>query len=64
MLFNNVPTPEEIRERRQSVKWTQERAARELHTSIRSYQQWELGERHMHIAFWELFFIKTAEVPA
>lgn len=62
MFFNNVPTPEQIRERRQSVKWSQSKAAEALHTSIRSYQQWEAGERRMHAAFWELFFIKTAEV--
>jgi DNA-binding transcriptional regulator YiaG len=30
-----------------------------LHTTIRTWQQWEAGDRRMHPAFWELFCIKA-----
>ena len=32
--------------------------AKALHTSRRSWQQWERGEARMHPAFWELAQIK------
>ena len=36
----------------------QDKCAEILHTSRRSWQQWERGERKMHPAFWELINIK------
>jgi DNA-binding transcriptional regulator YiaG len=38
----------------------QDWCAEQLHTSRRSFQQWESGDRSMHPAFWELLKIKTA----
>jgi hypothetical protein len=35
--------------------------ARQVHTTIRSWQQWERDERRMHPAFWELFERKAKE---
>lgn len=32
-----------------------------LHTTIRSWQQWETGDRRMHPAFWALFKIRIGE---
>ncbi|RBH90728.1 XRE family transcriptional regulator [Xanthomonas oryzae pv. oryzae] len=39
---------------------TQTEAAALVHSNIRSWQKWELGERRMHPAFWELFRLKLA----
>lgn len=36
----------------------QDLCAEMLHTSRRSWQQWERGDRKMHPAFWELISIK------
>lgn len=38
----------------------QDICAKMLHTSRRSWQQWERGERAMHPAFWELAQIKKS----
>lgn len=62
-----VPEPEEVkalRERvqaRESIGITaaQDWCAEQLHTSRRSWQQWETGARKMHPAFWELARIKA-----
>lgn len=32
-----------------------------LHTSIRTWQQWETGDRRMHPSFWELFLLKAID---
>ncbi len=62
--FSREPTPEEIRTARQAANLTQTQAAELLHTSCRTWQQWEAPEassthRSMHRAFWELFVLKT-----
>lgn len=59
------PAPAEVRAARERAGLTQTEAARLVHTSLRSWQQWEAeagttGHRSMHPAFWELFQIKTA----
>lgn len=61
MLIN--PTPEEIRAARQAAGLTQTQAGALLHTTVRTWQQWEAGDRKMHPAFWELFRLKTAAKP-
>lgn len=58
------PTPDQVREARERAGLTQSEAAVLVHTSLRSWQQWEaapgtVGFRAMHPAFWELFTIKT-----
>lgn len=52
-----------VRERLQDRKGmgitqAQRECAELLHTSLRSWQQWERGERKMHPAFFELIKIK------
>jgi DNA-binding transcriptional regulator YiaG len=54
------PTPEEIRFSREASGLTQTEAGKLLHTTCRTWQQWEAGDRRMHPAFWELFQIKLA----
>lgn len=56
----HAPTPSDIRAARAAASLTQSEAAALLHTSLRSYQQWEAGDRRMHPAMWELFSIKVA----
>lgn len=54
------PSPMEIRSARESAGLTLAAAAALVHASLRSWQQWEAGDRKMHPAFWELFTIKAA----
>ena len=54
------PSPEEILAARKAAGLTQTMAADLAHTTCRTWQQWEAGDRRMHPAFWELFKIKTA----
>ena len=68
-----TPTPQQVKEIRLAVQAStksgitaaQDWCAAALHTSRRSWQQWEAKEgtsshRNMHPAFWELLKIKTA----
>lgn len=50
---------EDIVKLRKSLNFTQAEAGDVVHVSQRTWQQWELGQRKMHPAFWELFQIKT-----
>lgn len=54
-----VPSPDEIRQVRESVGLTQSDAARLVYRSTRNWQQWELNERPMDPALWELFTLKV-----
>lgn len=54
------PEPEDISRARASIGLTQSECALLVHAGLRSWQQWESGERRMHPAFWELFRIKSA----
>ena len=53
------PSPAEVRAARVASGLTQTAAAALLHTTCRTWQQWEAGDRAMHPAFWELFGIKA-----
>jgi DNA-binding transcriptional regulator YiaG len=63
-----TPIPEQVKQVREAVQAgseigitaAQDWCAEALHTSRRSFQQWETGARAMHPAFWELLTIKTA----
>jgi DNA-binding transcriptional regulator YiaG len=66
MSRQGAPTREEIaafrakaQERyKLNITEAQDWCAKALHTSRRTWQQWEYGERSMHPAFWELVKIK------
>lgn len=63
------PTPEEIRAAREAAGLSQTAAAALVHTTCRTWQQWEAevgtpSNRRMHPAFWELFRIKSATLIA
>lgn len=52
------PAPAEIRAARERLGLTQTAAAALVHSALRSWQQWEAGDRAMHPALWELFRAK------
>lgn len=64
------PTPAEIINARSVAGLSQAKAAALVHTTVRTWQQWEAAaedkknHRRMHPAFWELFRIKTATLIA
>lgn len=47
-----------------SITEAQDVCADLVHTSRRSWQQWEAGERRMHPAFWELARLKATDLTA
>lgn len=53
------PAAEEITAARESAGLGKTEAADMVHTTYRTWQQWEEGDRRMHPAFWELFQIKA-----
>ena len=57
---NSNPTPAEIIERRHAYDLTQTEAAALVYAGLRTWQDWESGDRRMHPAIWELFGIKVA----
>ncbi len=52
------PTPAQIRTARESAGMTQTAAAGLIYKNLRTWQQWEAGDRRMDPAFFELFRIK------
>lgn len=58
------PTPESIRAARERAGLTQAQAAALVHSTLRAWQRYEAGERRMHPALWELFLLKTGNLPA
>lgn len=55
------PDPDEIRELRKSAGLTQEQAGELVHSSRRTWQDWEAGVANMHPALWELFKLKIGK---
>lgn len=52
------PTPEQVRDARESAGLTQTEAATLIHSTMRAWQEWEAGNRRMHPGLWELFLSK------
>lgn len=55
-----TPSPTEIKALRKAHKLTQTQAANMIYKALRTWQQWERGDREMDGAFWELFKIKCS----
>ncbi len=53
------PTPQLIRETRSKAGLSASKAAALIYRSPRNWQQWELGERKMCPALFELFCLKV-----
>lgn len=58
------PTPAEVLAARSAVGLSQTAAGALVHTTCRTWQQWEAGDRRMHPAFWELFLLKSRSKSA
>jgi len=52
------PTPQEVKQRRELYGLTQTQASALVYRTLRNWQQWELGERKIDLAAWELFNLK------
>ena len=52
------PAPEHIIITREKAGLSQEKAAKIIYSSLRTWQHWEAGESRMHPGLWELFKIK------
>lgn len=55
-----TPRPEQIKAARKAAGLTQTTAAGLIHSTLRTWQDWEAGKAPMHPGLWELFRIKTA----
>lgn len=55
------PDRDEIFGYRFNARLTQTEAAEKVHVALRTWQQWEAGDRRMPLAAWELFCIKTRQ---
>jgi putative transcriptional regulator len=58
------PTPEKIKAARKAAGLSQSVAAELVHSKLRTWQQWEAGDRKMHPGLWELFRLKIATLIA
>jgi DNA-binding transcriptional regulator YiaG len=58
--MTDSPTPEAICTVREKAGLTQTQAGALVHSALRTWQQWEAGDRQMHPGLWELFRIKSA----
>ena len=54
------PLPDEIRSAREAAGLSQSAAAALIHSTLRTWQDWEAGKARMHPGLWELFRIKSA----
>lgn len=62
--MNDNPTAATIKKKRKQAGLTQTEAATLVCSSLRTWQQWEAGDRRMHAGLWQLFLIKTASAPS
>lgn len=60
--FGN-PSPNEIREARDQAGLSQQEAATVTLVADRTWQYWEAGERRMPPFAFELFQLKTGQIP-
>lgn len=55
------PNRDDIVKIRTNAQLTQKQAADLVFSGLRTWQQWEAGDRRMHPGIWELFLIKTKQ---
>lgn len=54
----NAPTAQEVRAAREAAGLDRTQAAALIYKSVRSFEKWEIGERPMDPAWWELLLLK------
>ena len=57
------PTAAQISAARERAGLSQQQAAALVHVDIRSWRRWELAERGVNMAAWELFLLKAGQHP-
>lgn len=58
-LHMENPTPHQIKAARKQAGLSQTAAAALIHSTLRTWQDWEYGKFPMHAGLWELFTLKT-----
>ena len=58
------PTTNQISAARENSGLTQLQAAALVHVDIRSWRRWELAERGVNMAAWELFLLRSHQHPS
>ena len=53
------PTPQQLKTARLAAGLSQAKAAKLVHVSVNTWQNWEYGQFPANLACWELFLIKT-----
>ncbi|MFM7010519.1 MAG: DUF1870 family protein [Betaproteobacteria bacterium] len=57
------PSHQKIKAVRKTLGYTQKEAAEMVHVTLRAWQLWEAGQRHMPSGLWELCVIKAGLHP-
>jgi putative transcriptional regulator len=57
------PIPDQLKNTRKALGYTQREAAELVHVSLRAWQLWEAGDRKMPPGIWELCVIKAGLHP-
>lgn len=57
--LGGCPDAEQIKAARCQAGLSQTQAADLVHAKLRTWQQWEAGDRAMHPGLWELFQLKS-----
>ena len=57
------PTAEQVTAARQAAGLTQAKSAQLVHVAIRTWKQYEAGDRTPHVALWELYLLKSGQHP-
>ena len=58
------PTAAQISAARERAGLSQQQAAALVHVDIRSWRRWELAERAVNLAAWELFLLRSHQHPS
>lgn len=59
-----APTAAQISAAREQAGRSQQQAADLVHVDIRSWRRWELAERGVNMAAWELFLLRSDQHPS
>lgn len=59
-----TPAPKEIIDARTASGLSQTEAAALIYSTLRTWQDWEAGERRMHPGLFELFNLKVLSIKA
>ena len=58
------PTATQVSAARERAGLSQQQAAELVHVDIRSWRRWELAERGVNMAAWEIFLLRSHQHPS